>query len=147
MLKNISKKEKFVAISPDEGSSYFIKNAQEYGQSGHSLKKVRHESKATGISTGIHADIHKIEGEVDVEGKNICILDDIISTGGTIMRAIEHLKSRGAKKIIVGATHGIFAGEKIAEKILKNYCQKIFITNSIVCKNNTNIEILKLPKN
>src|SRR3989338_6693905 len=61
-----------------------------------------------------------MEGEVPVRGKNVCILDDIISTGGTIIRAIEHLKSRGAKKIIVGTTHGVFAGEKIAEKILKN---------------------------
>ncbi|MCX6752337.1 MAG: ribose-phosphate diphosphokinase [Candidatus Nomurabacteria bacterium] len=138
-------KEKFVVISPDEGSSYFIENAQ--GCECHSLTKVRHESKATGEKTGIHADIHKIEGEVDVENKNVCILDDIISTGGTIIRAIEHLKSRGAKKIIVGATHGVFAGEKIAEKILKASCEKIFVTNAIIQSENSDIEIIKLPKN
>lgn len=119
-------KEKFIVISPDEGSSYFIENAQ-----GHSLKKTRKESTGTGTSTGIHAEVHKIEGEVDVEDKNVCILDDIISTGGTIVRAIEHLKSRGAKKIIVGATHGVFAGENIAEKILRNNCSQLFTTNAI----------------
>src|SRR3989338_11464111 len=73
-------KEKFVVISPDEGASYFTESAQ-----GHSLKKVRHESKAT--KNQIHARIHKMEGEVPVRGKNVCILDDIISTGGTIIRA------------------------------------------------------------
>lgn len=136
-------KEDFVVVSPDEGSSYFTENAQ--GHKTHSLQKVRHEAKATGEHTGIHAEIHRMEGEIDVKGKNICILDDIISTGGTIIRAIEHLKSRGAKKIIVGATHGVFAGEKIAEKILNNSCGKIVITNAIISTEN-NVEVLKLQK-
>ena len=142
--------EEFVVISPDEGSSYFIENAKgdQAGQ-GYSLKKVRSESKASGEETGIHADIHTMEGEIDVEGKNVCILDDIISTGGTIVRALEHLKSRGAKKIIVGATHGVFAGHRIAEKILNNSCSELFITNAILVKDasfDTMVEILELPK-
>ncbi len=140
-------KEKFVVVSPDEGSSYFIENAK--GQKGHSLKKVRQESKAVGIETGIHADIDTMEGEIDVEGQNVCILDDIISTGGTVIRAIEHLKSRGAQKIIVGATHGVFAGHRIAEKILNNPCSELFITNTIAVKNvtfDTLVETLEIPK-
>ncbi len=120
----------FVVVSPDEGSSYFTENAQ--GHKTHSLKKVRRESKENGTKTGIHADIHTMEGDADVKGENVCILDDIISTGGTIIRAVEHLKSRGAKKIIVGATHGVFAGENIAEKILKNSCNELFVTDSII---------------
>lgn len=131
-------KQNFLVISPDEGASYFTENAQ-----GHTLKKVRKASGAYGNKTGIHASIHSMEGNFDVKGKNICILDDIISTGGTIIRAIEHLKSRGAKKIIVGATHGVFAGEKIAEKILKNSCSMLFITNTILNKNKS-VKILKL---
>ena len=149
-LFNYAKKyfgqEDFVVVSPDEGSSYFIENAK--GQKGHSLKKVRHASKETGIETGIHADIDTMEGEIDVAGKNVCILDDIISTGGTIIRAIEHLKSRGAKKIIVGATHGVFAGHRIAEKILNNSCTELFITNTIAVKNvtfDTLVETLEIP--
>ncbi len=126
-------KESFVLVSPDEGASYFTENAQ--GHKAHSLKKVRHESKETGKETEIYADIHTMEGEVDVEGKNVCILDDIIATGGTTIRAIEHLKSRGAKKIIVGATHGVFAGENIAEKILKSSCKHIFVTDAIEQQN------------
>jgi len=138
-------KENFVLISPDEGSSYFTENARGHCAA-HSLKKMRHESK-TVKKTGIHAEICTMEGEVDVKGKNVCILDDIISTGGTIIRAIAHLKSRGAEKIIVGATHGVFAGEKIPEKILKNSCNKIFITNAVFGKDNRNIVVLKLLKN
>lgn len=136
-------REKFVVISPDEGASYFTENAQGHC---HTLKKARKECKATGISTGIHADIHKIEGSADVQGKNVCILDDIIATGGTIICTAKHLKCLGAKKIIVGATHGVFAGDKIAEKILANSCDRIFITNAILNKNYNEVEIVKLPK-
>ncbi len=137
--------EEFVVVSPDEGASYFTENAK--GQSAHALKKVRGESKPNGEETGIHADIATMQGEIDVEDKNVCILDDIISTGGTIIRAIEHLKARGAKKIIVGATHGVFAGQRIAERILSNSCSELFITNSIAVKNaefDTLLEILEL---
>lgn len=139
--------EEFVVVSPDEGSSYFTENAK--GHAVHSLKKVRGESKTNEGETGIHADINTMEGEIDVEGKNVCILDDIISTGGTIVRAVEHLKSRGAKKIIVGATHGVFAGHQIAEKILNNSCSELFITNAILVKDasfDTLIEVLPLPE-
>lgn len=134
-------KENFMVISPDEGASYFTENAQRY-----SLKKKRKQSKATGVNTGIHADIQKLEGDVDVNGKNICILDDIIATGGTIMHASKHLKSLGAKRIIVGATHGVFSGEKIAEKILSSSCEELFATNAIQ-REDKSVKILKLPKN
>jgi len=140
-------KEKFVVISPDEGSSYFTENAQGYS---HSLQKTRKKSKATGTKTGIHAEIHTMAGKADVDGKNVCILDDMISTGGTIIKAIEHLKSRGAKKVIVGTGHGIFAGENIPEKIIQNGCEELFITNSIPFQNEGSgkkVKILKLPKN
>jgi phosphoribosylpyrophosphate synthetase len=110
------------------------------------VKKARKECKATGIATGIHADVHKIEGNAEVQEKNVCILDDIIATGGTIICAIKHLKSLGAKKIIVGATHGVFAGDKIAEKILASSCDRIFITNAILNNNSSGVEIVKLPK-
>jgi ribose-phosphate pyrophosphokinase len=123
-------KQEFCVISPDEGSSYFIENAK--GHTGHSLQKTRGLAKDNGIKNGIHAKVAKIEGKADVKGKNVCILDDIIATGGTIVHAIKHLKSLGAKKVIVGATHGVFAGEKISEKILKSGASRVFVTNSIL---------------
>ena len=42
------------------------------------------------------------------EGKNILIVDDMISTGGTIMAATEQLKAAGAKSVVVACTHGVF---------------------------------------
>ena len=46
----------------------------------------------------------------NVKDRNIVMCDDMISTGGTISSAAALVKSRGAKKIYVGATHGVFCG-------------------------------------
>ncbi len=125
-----SSSEKFLVISPDEGASYFTENAQ-----GHSLKKTRKSATK----------IHKMEGDFNIGGKNICILDDIIATGGTIIHAIGHLKKQGAKKIIVGATHGVFAKEGIEKAIIKAGAKRLFTTNSILSENPAKfVHILKL---
>lgn len=44
----------------------------------------------------------------DVKGANVVIVDDIISTGGTILRAAEAARARGAKRVLAVATHGLF---------------------------------------
>jgi ribose-phosphate pyrophosphokinase len=133
--------DKFLVISPDEGASYFTEVAE-----GHTLNKKRGVSVETGKNqTEIYAHIDQIEGDIDVKGKNLCILDDVISTGSTIMKTIEHLKKLGAKEIIVGATHGVFAGVDIPKKIIKSGAKMIFVTDSIQNKQNKKIKVIKLP--
>jgi ribose-phosphate pyrophosphokinase len=51
--------------------------------------------------------------KLDAHNKNVAIIDDIISTGGTMAQSINHLKQHGAKKIMVACTHGLFAGKAI----------------------------------
>ncbi len=47
---------------------------------------------------------------MDVAGKVVAIVDDIISTGGTIAKAAEQLHNHGARKIYAICTHGLFIG-------------------------------------
>jgi ribose-phosphate pyrophosphokinase len=66
----------------------------------------------------------------DVKGKVAVVVDDMISTGGTLAKAAEALLSRGATKVYTVATHGIFAGEAI-EVLEKSPIEKIVVTNTI----------------
>jgi ribose-phosphate pyrophosphokinase len=70
---------------------------------------------------------------LDVRGKNIAIIDDIISTGGTMAKAIEHLKREGAKKIYVACIHGLFAGDAI-KRLTMAECEEIISTDTICSK-------------
>lgn len=66
----------------------------------------------------------------DVAEKNVVIVDDMISTGGTIVMAAEACKSAGAKKIYVAATHGLFVNEAIP-KLEESEIEKIFVANTV----------------
>jgi ribose-phosphate pyrophosphokinase len=66
----------------------------------------------------------------DVKGRNIVMCDDIIATGGTVCSAAKLVKERGAEKIYVGATHGVFAGEAL--KLLKKApIDEVVVTDTI----------------
>ena len=49
----------------------------------------------------------------DVRGKNVLIVDDMISTGGTIIAATAALKEAGALKVYVACTHGVFVNNAL----------------------------------
>ncbi len=67
--------------------------------------------------------------DVDVSGKNVLIVDDIISTGGTMVKAANLLRELGAKKVFVAATHGVFA-EGAIERVGKAV-DELAVTNTI----------------
>jgi ribose-phosphate pyrophosphokinase len=108
-------------ISPDEGANYLV---SEFG--GKSMHKVRGEYDQ---GEEAYRSVKKIEREFDVEGKNILILDDMISTGGTMLKAVENVRKGGAKKVFCAATHGFFLGESLAK--LRKSSDWVFTTNSI----------------
>ena len=75
-------------------------------------------------------DVEMRSCSIDVAGKNVIIIDDMISTGTTIVEAIILLKSIGAKDIYIAATHGLFVSNSI-EKITLLGVKKIVTSNSI----------------
>jgi len=70
---------------------------------------------------------------LDAQDKNVAIIDDIISTGGTMAKSIKELKKHKAKKIFVSCTHGLFAGDA-AKKLISAGCDEIISTDTIVNK-------------
>lgn len=66
----------------------------------------------------------------DVQDKIVIMLDDMIDTGGTICRASYMLKEKGAKKIYVFVTHGLFSGNAI-QNIEKSDIDMVVVTNTV----------------
>ena len=112
-------------ISPDQGANYLV---SAFG--GRSMNKVRGEYENEGEQKeSAYRKIKTMEMDFSVKDKNILILDDMISTGGTMIKAVENVKKGGAKKIICAATHGFFLNNSL-EKLAK-IADEVVTTNSI----------------
>jgi len=87
-------------LAPDKGSLELVKDsASVIGCKFDSLEKER-----------ISGEKVKTEAkEMDVEEKDVIILDDTISTGNTIINAVKLVREQGAKSVSAGCVHGIFS--------------------------------------
>ncbi|NGX50338.1 MAG: Ribose-phosphate pyrophosphokinase [Chlamydiae bacterium] len=63
----------------------------------------------------------------DVQNRDVILVDDICSTGGTLRRAALACKEAGARRIIAAVTHGLFLGEILQEKSIERF----LVTNTI----------------
>lgn len=66
----------------------------------------------------------------DVKGKDAIIIDDIIDTGGTLIKSINALKQSGMRKIFVFITHAVCSGD-VYERINASEIEKLYITDSL----------------
>lgn len=73
--------------------------------------------------------VHMTPKNIDAKGKKVLIVDDIISTGGTIVAATEELRRLGARSVNAACTHGLFVGGALDR--LKKYCDKIAAANTL----------------
>ena len=67
----------------------------------------------------------------DIEGRNCVIMDDMIDTAGTLVKAAEVLKERGAKKVYAYCTHPIFSGPAIERIAQGTALDEVVVTNTI----------------
>lgn len=73
--------------------------------------------------------VEALEMVGDVEGKNAIIVDDMISTGGTLINAVNLVMERGAAAVYACAIHGLFADDAVAQ-IRKSHLKQIVVTNT-----------------
>jgi ribose-phosphate pyrophosphokinase len=74
------------------------------------------------------AEVMHVIGEI--EGRNCVIMDDMIDTAGTLVKAAEVLKERGAGKVYAYCTHPVFSGPAV-ERIAGSQLDEVVITNTI----------------
>ena len=77
--------------------------------------------------------------KVDVRGKDLILVDDIISTGGSIVKAAQFLKRQKCKRVFVACTHGLFVGD--AEKKIKNAGVSRIISTNTIPRNTSKVDI------
>jgi ribose-phosphate pyrophosphokinase len=66
----------------------------------------------------------------DVEGKNVVILDDMISTASTLVKGARAIKKKGARSIAACATHPLFSADA-CKKVMDSPIEEVMVTNSI----------------
>ncbi len=124
--------ENLVVVSPDVGG---------VERAGSLAKRINPKNPVTFIEKR-----RKTAGEVegmrlvgDVYGKDVLLVDDIIDSGGTLCKAADLLKEKGAKRLICYGTHGIFTMgyEKLFEKF-----DRVITSNTHNKESNKNLEVI-----
>jgi ribose-phosphate pyrophosphokinase len=113
--------DNWVFVSPDVGN---VKRAQVYANMMGGEICIIDKRRKSGTQT----EVAHIIG--DVRGKNCLIVDDMITTAGTVTKAVRAIKDHGALDVYIAATHGIFAGPAI-ERLAAAEFTKIAVTNTI----------------
>lgn len=117
----LKKKHVDFILAPDKGAKERAREAASLIGCEHDyLEKTRIDSTTVKITPKT----------LDAQGKHVAILDDIISTGGTMANSIKELKKQGAKTVLVACTHGLFIGDA-KEKLLSVNCDEIISTDTI----------------
>jgi ribose-phosphate pyrophosphokinase len=66
----------------------------------------------------------------EVRGRTALIIDDLVDTGGTLVKAAQALKDAGAVRVLAAAAHGVLAGPAI-QRLMQSPVEELVITNSI----------------
>ena len=66
----------------------------------------------------------------DVEGRTCVLVDDMIDTGGTIVKAAEALFDDGAADVVVAATHAVLSGPAV-DRLKNSRISEVIVTNTL----------------
>lgn len=112
-----------LVVSPDLGGMIRAKEfARMYGTDFVALKKQR--DRKTGK-------VKIMSSSLDgVRGRDLVLVDDMVSTGGSIIKATEFLKRQGGGRVFVACTHGLLI-DNAEKKIRKSGVTQIISTNTI----------------
>jgi ribose-phosphate pyrophosphokinase len=113
--------DKLTVVSPDVGN---MKIASRYASHLGGELAIVHKRRKSG------SDVEAQEMIGDVEGRNVLMCDDIIATAGTVCGAARLVKERGAEKIFVGASHGVFAPEAL-DRLREAPIDEVAVTDTI----------------
>ena len=119
-IKNMELKDPLV-IAPDDGAVVLARNASvDLGIEYDFLDKTRLSGDTVMIKPK----------NLEVRGRDVIIIDDIISTGGTMAETISLLRSQGANEVYLACVHPVLSGNAVL-KLLKAGTKGIIATDTI----------------
>ena len=130
--------ENLVVVSPDTGGAKRVEAFQ---------KKLAKEGIKTDLAIGYKKREKENEvGKIDIMGEvnnmNCLIIDDLIDTGGTLVKTAEVLRKKGARKVMAYGTHGLFSSG--TEHLTGFDC--LMTSNTLQAPDNKDIQIVSLTK-
>jgi ribose-phosphate pyrophosphokinase len=113
--------EKLALVSPDVGN---IKRARVYAERLNGDLAIIDKRRVSGSETVVQ---HMIGS---VEDKTVLMVDDIIATAGTVVKACHIVRDHGAKEIVVAATHGLLCGPAV-ERLSDAPIDRLAVTDTV----------------
>ncbi len=113
--------EDLMVISPDAGG---VEKARAYAKRLDTSLAIIDKRRLTENE----AEVMHIVG--DVKDRNVIIIDDMIDTVGTLVRATEALVREGARRVFSAATHAVLSGPAV-QRISDSSFESVFVTNTI----------------
>jgi ribose-phosphate pyrophosphokinase len=113
--------EELVAVSPDAGG---VARAEDFRVRANASLAIATKNRPLPEE----AEIIEVVG--DVEGKTAVIVDDMISSGSTIIRCAETLRERGARRVMACAVHGVFALDAL-QQLASSPIEQVMVTDTL----------------
>ena len=116
-------RETLTIVSPDMGR---VRVADTWSDSLDAPLAIIHKRRDPKVANQVS--VHEIVGAVD--GRTCLLVDDMIDTGGTIVKAAQALKANGARRVIVAATHAIFS-DPASDRLQDSAIDEVVVTDTI----------------
>jgi len=107
-------------VAPDEGAISLAEEAATILHTDYSYFRKKRISPEEVITSG----------DMDVKGRDVVLIDDIISTGGTMVEAIQKLRGGGARSVYVSCIHPVFVRNAIL-RLYRAGAEEIVFTDTI----------------
>jgi ribose-phosphate pyrophosphokinase len=122
-IKSTVDMENLIVVSPDMGR---VRVADIWSDNLDVPLAIIHKRRDPAVPNQVT--VHEIVG--DVKGKMCLLVDDMIDTGGTIVKGAEALKANGATGVIVAATHAIFS-DPAAQRLASDAIDRVIVTDTL----------------
>jgi ribose-phosphate pyrophosphokinase len=110
-------------VSPDAGR---VRVAERWTDRLNSPLAIIHKRRDPNVPNEVK--VFEVVG--DVQGRICVLVDDMIDTGSTIVKAAETLLDQGAEEVLVAATHGIFSGPAI-DRLKNSQISEVVVTDTL----------------